>query len=209
MRFSQSILPCTTTWLLGTRICCPSLVWAYCRIVVPGCAAAAFVMVRVCSPCTPSVPLLASWMAPPCVMATRRYKEAQCKQFSLSMCTMTDVQSVIRLKPTVLATAGLINGGWHGNCSDGRCSVLLRFLLFDSRYSWGVQRQVVQDLPVCQERANATSASEHTTLRCVDNSSAAVLPHTCKKDVWRGSLCASESPSRCPRTPVSPRSLRL
>lgn len=62
--------PCTTTWLLGTRICCPSLVWAYCRMVAPGWAVVALAMVSVCRPCTPSVPLLASWMAPPWVMAT-------------------------------------------------------------------------------------------------------------------------------------------
>jgi len=66
---NKCTLPCTTTWLLGTRICWPSLVCAYCRMVVP-CWAPAFVIVRVCNPCIPSVPLFASWMAPPCVMAT-------------------------------------------------------------------------------------------------------------------------------------------
>lgn len=64
-------LPWTTTWLLGTKICCPSVVCAYCRMVVPGWVAAALVMVNVCRPCTPSVPLLASCIAPPWVMATK------------------------------------------------------------------------------------------------------------------------------------------
>lgn len=66
-----ALLPWTTTWLLGTSICWPSLVCAYWRMVAPGwVAAAALVMVRVWRPWTPSVPLLASWMAPPCVIAT-------------------------------------------------------------------------------------------------------------------------------------------
>jgi len=65
--------PCTITWLLGTRICCPSVVCAYCRMVAPPWPALA--MVSVCRPCMPSVPLLAIWMAPPWVMATA---EGQC-----------------------------------------------------------------------------------------------------------------------------------
>lgn len=68
--------PWTTTWLLGTSICWPSLVCAYWSMVAPGwAAAAALVMVRVWRPWTPSVPLLASWMAPPCVIATAWFGE--------------------------------------------------------------------------------------------------------------------------------------
>lgn len=70
MKVKESHAPWTTTWLLGTSICWPSLVCAYWSMVAPGWAAAALVMVRVGRPCTPSVPLLASWMAPPCVIAT-------------------------------------------------------------------------------------------------------------------------------------------
>ncbi len=54
--------PWSTTWLLGSRICCPSAVWAYCRIV--GWLGFELVMVRVCRPCTPSEPELASCREP-------------------------------------------------------------------------------------------------------------------------------------------------
>lgn len=48
-RLKSLCSPWTTTWLLGTSICWPSLVCAYCRMVAPGwaAAAAALVMVRV------------------------------------------------------------------------------------------------------------------------------------------------------------------
>lgn len=39
-------------------------------MVVPGWVAAALVIVRVCRPWTPSVPLFANWIAPPWVIAT-------------------------------------------------------------------------------------------------------------------------------------------
>lgn len=44
-------------------------------MVVPGWVAAALVIVNVCRPCTPSVPLLDNCIAPPWVMATADKKK--------------------------------------------------------------------------------------------------------------------------------------
>lgn len=62
---------------------------------------------------------------------------------------------------TVLSAAGLINRGWHGHCSDGGHTVLLGFLFFDSRNSWCVWWQVVQDFPIDQKTAVDWKRSLH------------------------------------------------
>lgn len=62
--------PCTTTWLLGTRICWPSGVCAYWRTVVLCWAP----VVTVCRPWRPSDPGVASWIVPLAEIVTKMRK---------------------------------------------------------------------------------------------------------------------------------------
>lgn len=63
--------PCTTTWLLGTRICWPSGVCAYWRTVVLCWAPP---VVTVCRPWRPSDPGVASWIVPLAEIVTKMRK---------------------------------------------------------------------------------------------------------------------------------------
>lgn len=55
--------------------------------------------------------------------------------------------------PTVLATAGLVDGCWHSNCRYCRCGgssrrIFLSFFLLYTRDGWCVGWKIIEDFPV-------------------------------------------------------------
>lgn len=193
--------PWTTTWLLGTSICCPSGVWAYWSTEVPCWLPPEFTMVTACRPWMPSEPGVASWIVPLADIATRSVKQ--------------EAEEQGWLKTTVwcfwASSVSMVDTGSYctGRCWSGRWKLRVQWHLWKLDCCFCPQRVSPLQTKVrlgffYTFRRVILVSINRKVLFCVW---AFLVVFTCTRAVLLVSLWFSELLPRCPMSPESLRCL--